>query len=298
MFGWVRHIGKVIAFPFVVAMISSQVGCRGHLEVGPGEGQVKVHDIDVAYRVLGEGQPLVMIMGYGSTKNLWEDRLLRQLATRFKVITFDNRGLGASSSGTHAFSIEQFADDTAGLMAALGVSKAHVLGWSMGAMIAQELALRHPERVNRLVLYAGHSDARLFPPAPDVIQRLTDPSGTPQERGMRFISVLFPGSWLRDHGARVKEVFFRPMGNIPQETLDRQSQAIDTWKGSTERLGSIRQPTLLIAGAKDVLVVPRNALDMKGRIPGAQLALMDDGGHGLMFQDPAWFSGTLLDFLK
>ena len=291
-------ICRIVALPMAVAMASSLVGCAGPVEVNQGEGRVKVKDIDVSYRVLGNGDPIFLIMGYGSTMNLWESGLLRQLATRFKVITFDNRGMGETTAGNQTFSIEQFADHTAGLMAALGLSRAHVLGWSMGSMVAQELALRHPTKVNKLILYAGHSDSRMFPPAPDVIQRMTDTSGSPQERGMRYISVLFPGSWLRDNGERIKEIFFRPMGESPQETLDKQAMAIDRWKGSSERLGEIRNPTLVIAGTEDVLVIPKNAIYMKDRIPGAQLALMESGGHGLMFQDPAWFSKSLTDFLE
>jgi pimeloyl-ACP methyl ester carboxylesterase len=133
------------------------------------EGQdrsVRVGDIDIGYRVYGKGSPLVMIMGYGSTMQLWEPAMLRELASRFQVIVFDNRGMGATGSGRKDFSIEQFADDTDGFMDAISLARADVLGWSMGGMIAQELALRHPEKVGRLVLYATHCDASMFPPSP------------------------------------------------------------------------------------------------------------------------------------
>ncbi len=104
----------------------------------------QVGDIKMGYRVYGSGDPLVMIMGYGSTMAMWESGFFRALSSRFKVIVFDNRGMGASEAGSRPFSIEQFADDTAGLMAALELRRAHVLGWSMGALIAEELALRQP----------------------------------------------------------------------------------------------------------------------------------------------------------
>jgi pimeloyl-ACP methyl ester carboxylesterase len=252
----------------------------------------------VSYRVFGSGYPLFLIMGYGSTMNLWESSMVRQLASRFQVIIFDNRGMGNTATGTREFSIEQFADDTSGLMDALGVSQAHVLGWSMGSLIAQELALRHPAKVNKLILYAAYSDGSMFPAAPEVLQSLANTSGTPQERGMRYISVLFPGSWLRNNGERVKEIFFRPMGNIAQATLARQVMAIEAWKGSSDRLGAIHHRTLLIAGAEDVLVVPKNALYLKDHIAGAQLVLMEHAGHGLMFQYPDAFSETVRHFLE
>jgi pimeloyl-ACP methyl ester carboxylesterase len=252
----------------------------------------------MSYRTYGNGYPLVMIMGYGSTMRLWEPGLIRPLSSRFQVILFDNRGMGNTEVGQRAFAIEQFADDTAGLLDALGIRQAHVLGWSMGALIAEEVVLRHPGKVNKLVLYAAHCNASLLPPAPEVIQKLTDKSGTPQEQGMRFISVLFPLDWLRSQGERIKEVFYRPMGNIPTETVAKQSMAIGTWKGCCDRLSEINKPTLVISGADEVLVPPQNARYLAGKVPNAQLVLSENAGHGLMFQYPDKFSEMVIGFLR
>lgn len=261
-------------------------------------GQVDAGDISVSYRTYGSGQPLLMIMGYGSTMNLWEPCLVHHLATRFQVILFDNRGMGGTTAGTRDYSIGQLADDSAALLAALNITKAHVLGWSMGAMIAQEMAIQHPDQVNKLVLYAAHSDAALFPPAPDILQRLTDTSGTPAEQGMRYISVLFPAAWLDQHSERVREVFYRPMGTISPQVTARQSMAIGQWSATPSRLGSIHAPTLLIAGADDVLVTPQNAAYLQDHIPGARCVVMDNAGHGLMFQYPDAFAQTVIEFLQ
>ncbi len=268
-------------------------------QVPDGQDQtVRVGDIGVGYRVYGNGYPLVMIMGYGSTMQLWEPALIRTLSSHYKVIVFDNRGMGNTESGQKEFTIGQFADDTAGLMEALGISRAHVLGWSMGSLIAQELVLRHPEKVNRLVLYAAHCDAAMFPPAPEILQKMTDSSGTPEEQGMRYISVLFPAQWLRSNGQRIREVFYRPMGNISGESVGRQGMAIGEWKGSTDRLGAIGLPVLLLAGAEDQLVPVRNSQFMSGKIPGAKLTLVENGGHGLMFQYPDLFCEKVFGFLE
>lgn len=268
-------------------------------QVPDGQDQtVRVDDIGVGYRVYGNGYPLVMIMGYGSTMQLWEPALIRTLSSHYKVIVFDNRGMGNTESGQKEFTIGQFADDTAGLMEALGISRAHVLGWSMGSLIAQELVLRHPEKVNRLVLYAAHCDAAMFPPAPEILQKMTDSSGTPEEQGMRYISVLFPAQWLRSNGQRIREVFYRPMGNISGESVGRQGMAIGEWKGSTDRLGAIGLPVLLLAGAEDQLVPVRNSQFMSGKIPGAKLTLVENGGHGLMFQYPDLFCEKVFGFLE
>ena len=152
--------------------------------------------------------------------------------------------------------------------------------------------------MNKLILYAAHCDAGLFPPAPEVIQKLTDESGTPEQKGMRFISILFPARWLEDHGARVREIFYRPMGNIPEETIGKQSTAIGAWRGCCGRLGEIEAPTLIIAGADDLLVPSQNARYLAGKIPRAELALVEGGGHGLMFQLPDTFSEKVLGFLR
>lgn len=258
----------------------------------------RVGDIKMGHRIYGNGYPLVMIMGYGSTMKLWEPGLIRALSSYFKLIVFDNRGMGNTEAGQRPFTIEQFADDTAGLMDALGIQQAHVLGWSMGALIAEEVVLRHPSKVNKLVLYAAHCNAGLFPPSPEVIQKLTDLSGTPQEQGMRFISLLFPPDWLRSHGVRIKEIFYRPTGNIPPETMAKQSMAIGTWKGCCDRLGEINNLTLVITGADDALVPSQNARYLAGIIPNEQLVLYENGGHGLMFQFPDKFSEKLIDFLR
>lgn len=274
--------------------LAAGTGSRGPA----GEDQtVRVNDIAMSCRIYGQGDPLVMIMGYGSTMNLWEEGLLKNLAARFQVIVFDNRGIGGTEAGERAFSIEQFADDAAGLLDALGRGRAHVMGWSMGAMIAQELARRHPGKVNKLVLYAAHCDAELYPPAPEVIRKLTDTSGTQEEQGMRFISLLFPPEWLQSHGERLKEIFFRPMGEIRPEILAKQSQAIDAWKSGCGLLDRIHNSTLIIAGEADVLVPPQNSRYLAGKIPRARLDLIEGAGHGLMFQVPEVFCEKVIGFL-
>jgi pimeloyl-ACP methyl ester carboxylesterase len=283
---------------FVGILAASLLEGSGPRSSDDPDRMIQVGDIKMGYRVFGSGEPLVMIMGYGSTMNLWEPALLRSLAASFQVIVFDHRGMGISETGSQPFSIPQFADDTAGLMEALGLPKAHVLGWSMGALIAEEVALRHPGKVDKLVLYAAHCNADLFPPDPGVIKKMTDSSGTPEEQGMRFISVLFPADWLQSHGERIKEIFYRPMGNTPPEVIGKQSMAIGSWTGCCDRLGEIKNPTLLIAGLGDLLVPVQNSRYLAEKIPNARLALSDNSGHGLMFQFPDQFVKTVMDFLK
>lgn len=114
--------------------------------------KAKINDINMYYDVQGDGFPLVMVMGFLGNANCWDPRMMPVLSDKFKVITFDNRGAGRTDVSDKEFSVRLFAEDTVGLMDVLNVPKAHVLGISMGGMIAQELALNYPERVEKLIL--------------------------------------------------------------------------------------------------------------------------------------------------
>jgi pimeloyl-ACP methyl ester carboxylesterase len=122
--------------------------------------KVSVGDIDIAYKVFGEGDPLLLIMGYSGTMDLWSPEVLAELAAHYKVIIFDNRGMGNTIASGKKFTIELFADDTAGLLDALDIERSHVLAWSMGTNIAQELVLNYPDKVDKLILYAADCGRR------------------------------------------------------------------------------------------------------------------------------------------
>ncbi|MDW0135863.1 MAG: alpha/beta hydrolase, partial [Nitrososphaeraceae archaeon] len=130
--------------------------------------KVKVGDIDIAYKRLGNNteKQIILIGGGATTMDMWNPILLRELSSNHMVIIFDNRGVGNSTLGKDDFSIDQFAKDTVGLLDALNVEKADILGFSMGSFIAQELTLKNPNRVNNLILYGsgcGGKDA--IPPS-------------------------------------------------------------------------------------------------------------------------------------
>ena len=116
------------------------------------KGKVKVNDINMYYEIHGEGFPLVMIQGIGQSSLMWPPIFLDEVSKSFKIIIFDNRGAGRTDKPDIEYSIKMFADDTIGLMDALNIERAHVLGYSMGGIIAQELVLNYPKRVEKLVL--------------------------------------------------------------------------------------------------------------------------------------------------
>jgi pimeloyl-ACP methyl ester carboxylesterase len=259
---------------------------------------VRVDDIEVAYRDFGQGEPLLLIIGYGSTMDLWPAGILSNLSLKNRVIVYDNRGMGYTTASDKPFSVELFADDAAGLMDALNISRADVLGWSMGADVAQELALRHPGKVDRLILYAGSCGGNeSVPAAPDVLEKLTNTSGSAREQGERLFPLLFPAGWLRDHPDS-RTYFPVPTETSPPESLVRQTGAISSWNGTYSRLPGIRSPTLILTGTEDVISVPVNAYILGGRIPGAWVIQVPGGGHGLMYQYPDAFERIITFFLE
>lgn len=260
--------------------------------------KVPVGDIDIAYRVLGQGDPIVLIMGSSSTMDMWDPRFLNNLSSKYKVVIFDNRGMGNTTAPPGKFSIEEFANDTAGFMAALGIEKAHVMGWSMGSFVAQELAIRYPERVNKIILYAGDCGGKeAVMPAPQVLEDLTNTSGSPEERGMRLFNLLFPKDWLSKQPAFYKW-FPLPKETTLPENIERQTRAIATWPGACDRLGSIKSPALVVTGAEDVIAPPENAFILAQRINGSWLVQFEGAGHGLMYQYPDRLAKIITDFIE
>ena len=259
---------------------------------------VPVGDIDIAYKVFGKGDPLLLIMGYSGTMDLWAKDVLKELASQYKVIIFDNRGMGKTTASDKEFTIELFADDTRGLLDALGIERAHVLGWSLGTYIAQELTLRHPDRVEKLILYAGDCGGKeAIYPSSEILDLLRDTSAPTQERGEKLLTTLFPEKWLKEH-PDPRTYFPEITETSSPENIERQYQAWQNWKGTHSRLAKITQPTLLITGANDMNTPWQNSVMMVNLIPGAWLVQLKGGGHGVMYQYPKKLSRIVLTFLE
>jgi pimeloyl-ACP methyl ester carboxylesterase len=264
----------------------------------PAAQLVRVGDIDISYRVLGDGHPLLLINGYSATMDQWDRTLLKTLSSRYKVILLDNRGIGKTTATEKPFTIELFAQDTVGLMDVLKIPKAHILGFSMGTFIATEIALRYPQRVGKLILYAGNCgwDGKdIVRPRPEDAAALTDLSGTREDRSKRLVSVLFPKKWLHDHPDFLKTL---PDAEspVPLSIIERQGQAMKIWAGVCPKLGTVTQSTLIITGTEDVVIPPANSLMMTSRIPNSWLIRIP-GGHLTMYQYPETFSRSVLTFL-
>ena len=208
---------------------------------------VRVNDIDMYYEIHGEGEPVVLIAGLNSDHTLYRE-IIPRLAESYKVVAFDNRGVGQTDKPDIPYSIEMMAEDTAGLLNALGIEQAHLLGTSMGGRIATALALRHPQQVKSLILVST------------IVKSL---KGTPM-------------TWPR---LRVNLMLKIPMirGPHPYYAVARQLEASRTYD-CMDRLNEIHVPTLILHGKKDKTAPYRLAEAMHTGIKGSQMITFH-GGH-------------------
>lgn len=261
--------------------------------------RIEVNDIQAYYEVHGEGFPVVMIQGLTANTSWWDPRWIETLSGNFKVVAFDNRGAGRTSISDREYSIGLFADDTAALMDALGIPEAYVLGISMGGMIAQELALNHAEKVEKLVLcstYCG-GDRSVYPSSEVMQTLMPDREALSAEEVARMtIPLLLTEEFLKNNPG-VEEFVLQQITRTPisPEAFARQLNAIMNFD-ACDRLPDIKAPTLILQGTQDVLVPPGNALILDKAIPGSRLLYFENSAHGLLEQTEEVLA-AILDFL-
>jgi pimeloyl-ACP methyl ester carboxylesterase len=242
---------------------------------------------DVGYRVVGSGLPLVLIMGYGWTMESWDLRLVHALARHNKVVMFDNSGVGDTRELPPPFSIDAMADQASALIDTLGLGRPDVLGWSMGGMIAQALAVLHPAQVRRLVLCAtnpGNGQA-VVPPA------------AARQNGSDFPANQATAS--NTFKAAIAE--YPPAPVVTPATKGVQGFAISDWWAGNDAAGHevarISVPTLIADGTDDQVAPVANDHILARLIPGARLVLYPDAGHAFLFQDWTRFASLVESFL-
>ncbi len=250
----------------------------------------------VGYRVLGSGPPLVLIMGYTGTMQDWDPRFVDTLARQFRVVIFDNAGVGRTQPLPAPLTIDAMADQTSALIGTLGLGRANVLGWSMGGMIAQALAVRHPTQVRRLVLCATFPGTGAVPPSLAAIRALL--SGVPQEIGAE----LFPADQNMAYEALEAGISSYPAAPpAPAATSAAQGRASEQWFGGTDPAGrqtaAISVPTLIADGTADRLDPVANDHVLTRLIPRARLVLYPDAGHAFLFQEGTPFTFLIGTFL-
>jgi len=261
--------------------------------------KVKIQNINLYYEVHGSGYPLILIRGLSSNADHWYCQI-PAFSPHYSVVVFDNRGIGRSDIPDSPFTISTMADDTIGLMDSLGFRRAHILGISMGGMIAQEIALKHGRRVNGLILSCTHCGGKqAIPPDPAVIRDLSGSLfGGTEEAVQKALRCLFSERTIQQNPSVVQR-YGKVSKRFPpaHQTLINQLKAIqghDTW----EDLVKLQNPALVIAGNEDVLVPPENSKILAERIPNARLQVIEGGGHQFLIEEPDAFNNAVLEFLK
>jgi 3-oxoadipate enol-lactonase len=266
------------------------------------KGTVRANGHELYYEVHGEGQPLVLVMGIGYDSSLWTLAQVPALSQRFQVVIFDNRDAGRSSQATSEYTIADMADDTAGLMDALDIKKAHVCGLSMGGMIAMEFALRHPARLDRLILTGAPGAPARAAFHPIMTWNWVKPNDKTGEifAGQQF-TWLFSTSFLRNREAVRQTVAMLSSNPNPvnPQAYNRQAQALLRFD-VLDRLAGVRSPTLCIVGEQDLLTPVHECREVADRIPGARFeVIMGDGSsHVVPIERPDDFNGLVTRFLS
>ena len=266
---------------------------------------VKINDLKMYYEVHGNGFPLVLISGYSGSSEGWDVLVPRvsDLSKHYKVITLDNRGTGRSSVPEGDYSIKTMGNDVVRLLGSLKIPKAHILGLSMGGMIAQELAINHPEKVKGLILICttpGGSVMDAIPGQRGILEKLTWTFAPPQGMSLKdlwgeILKLVYYEKYFEENKARITA--YMPKYQTPLSTFEKHYEAIinlDTY----DRLKAIRSKTLVIHGEDDMLIKPEAAKILAKQIPNAELKTFKQAGHCVMEEKWEEVKPIILDFLK
>jgi pimeloyl-ACP methyl ester carboxylesterase len=261
---------------------------------------VKVGDLNFECYVEGAGPPLLIIMGWIGNANFWGEAFLEPLRSHFQVIRLSNRGTGLSDKPADELTVPLMAEDAAGLLREMGIPRAHVLGISMGGMIAQELALNHPEAVRALVLGCTTCGfAHGVPTSPEVMAHTGQAGGTQHEVIRQFLLSAATPEFVQGAGqefwAWITSTWLA--APTPWESIGRQFMAIQKFD-TYERLPGITSPTLIVHGDRDQLVPVGNADILHERIAGSQVRIISGVGHMFFWEKPEESAGEIVEFLK
>jgi pimeloyl-ACP methyl ester carboxylesterase len=278
--------------------------------------KVHVGDIDIAYKMLGKGDPILLFNGASDNMNAWDPSFLKGISSNHTVIVFDSRGVGNTTAGSKPYSIQLLANDTAGLLDALNLDKADVFGYSLGSFIAQQFAVMYPEKTNSLILVAsmcGGKDGINQPPEfiklqYEIVNKSLNNVPISQEEMKSLVTASLGSGWIRLHPESLdipaNMTFQQMKPGLSPDTMNNQnnvghSWTATNWSGACDELARIAKPTLVITGTDDNLYVPHdNSFKIVEKIPGAWLVQIKDAGHAVMDQYPDEIGKILQTFLS
>jgi pimeloyl-ACP methyl ester carboxylesterase len=277
--------------------------------------KVRVGDIDVAYKMFDQGDPIILFNGASDNMDAWDPSFLTGISSNHTVIAFDLRGIGNTTAGSKPYTYQQLANDTAGLLDALKIPKADVMGYSLGGHTAQAFTVSYLEKVNRVILVAtmcGGKDG--IPKPPEFLKLQSEVVNKTQnnvpisQKEMKSLVVASLGSgWVRLHPESLdipENMSFQQMKpGLTPETMKNQMNLVvweqTNWSGVCDEEAKLAKPTLVITGTDDDSYMPHeNALILAGKIPGAWLVQIKDAAHGVMDQYPAEIGKIVNTFLS
>jgi pimeloyl-ACP methyl ester carboxylesterase len=256
------------------------------------------NNISLYYQTKGNGYPIILISGLnGDHQSVWPSSVVDILARHFLVIQFDNRGVGQSDQPDSPYSIEMMADDVAGLMHALQLEEAHLIGYSMGGQIAAKFAEKYPKKINKMIACVSYANinthVRLFVETLIELNELNLPESLIEKIGLPWI---FSNQFLEKN--------FASLAQAPEESqskslvgLKRHFAAQCAFKSEAECFRNIKAPTLFIAGDEDLICPPADVKKFADLIPDSQMVVFPEAGHLLSLEHPTKFAQVICDFL-
>jgi pimeloyl-ACP methyl ester carboxylesterase len=260
--------------------------------------QLNLSDFELHYEIYGNGEPLVLIPGFAGGAWMWS-RQVAPLATKFRVITFDPRGVGQSSFGSQPLTIRLLADDLIALLRALEIDKAHILGASFGGFVGQEFVLAYPDSTRTLSLCCtSFGGPNHVAPSMEILMALASTNDfNGGDRIRRSLSTAFSADFVRDHAAEIEEFVKLRMANTVMEEAHRSQLMAAVAFDAESRVGGIKAPTLVLTGDADVVVPMQNSRNLAAKIPGAELRSIAAGSHLFFIEQADEFNEVLLEFL-
>ena len=248
------------------------------------------------YEIHGVGFPFILITGLAGDVNWWNLEDIKKYSKHFKTIIFDNRGAGRTDKPNMSYSMNLFASDVLGLMDALDIEKAHILGSSLGGMIAQELAINHPEKVEKLILCSTHcGGSKMIKPSQEVLEMMTS---SKQDLIDGIISLCFTEKYINNNPKEISKFKSQiSKTRILPKSYILQLQTVNNFD-TYSRLKRIKTPTLIIHGKKDLLVPAANAEILKQEIPNAKKILLDEFAHWPFFPKNRKLTNIIIEFLS
>jgi pimeloyl-ACP methyl ester carboxylesterase len=269
----------------------------------PAEQVLKTKHGSIGYFRFGHGSPILLITGYRATMANWNAYFLGELAKNHEVIFYDNRGIGNSSTPNGGYTVNDLASDAATLIRTLNLQDPTVVGWSMGGMIAQQLALNEPSLVGRLVLMSTMPPGRhAVMPSSEVEGVL---SGGPGVTFKGVMDVLFPVNAQQQANQCFRSDMFVPTGysvpSIPGDVTVAQQSLMRHWKQDDRayyRLSRLSVPTMALVGTDDAVLPPANSVVLSRVLPHASLLEVKDAGHAMMYQYPRQLADRIDTFIE